>query len=914
MSKKRQLLVIDPADLKTSKNYHDRNEFNFKLKPIESICVCHLEKEKKYRQHVLDLSRRIFATTASTLDFGDVEIIHLIKKYGSIFTFTTPPKNAFITDSQYCITVKLKNNDNVQDLQFLITFSSRLDFYCRNYPNSEIDLQKLVNTSAFVYCWLCHQQEHIEWPMAGMFKSNGQIKWTVVFMVLKERRKPFIDASGNLTWFTSNQKIVETNYKEILDSTKAEMFGKLVEIKHLFGEGIGNNSFMTMSTALTKMLGNVLCVVYGNKVTGGTVFQFKNNRNKYEHNRRIGNLDSAFGNVKFETPTDGSLERGHENINRVAAQTKSKGDGFHKDRTYYQPANFDLKIFEVMKMVSYMSKVTKFREINSEDVGLIAIPDTTDSNKVGLSARLVPGVKFSNRMTCRPNILQLFSRQHVADDRGVSVTLVGSNLEHEVIHGSTIQSIVTTIEHFADAGIYFDIHIDMERKIGYILSFHGLIIYDKPNMTVTTKNWIEKYSTLKDVYFNRLSFIGCNIPFIQHDNNPKIVGYMRSRTQEVDRPVPPFVTHMYSQSQVTTLNYPQKALNNKYDFGSGQNVIVAIGCYQGQNVEESILVNKYSADLGLFQVTKRRTLPFLVQKTSTSNISVHQFKKGALLTNDCVVFEILGICTYRQYSREIYVKRRENGFIFYYKDVLFKNRWFIDDIEIRNFDSENTHILLVLKSICPCEEGVKLSTSHAQKGIVTQLVPKEDMPFDKNGIVPDLFINIQYYNRMTMGQEMEGSVGRYIAEHGYLDFLNCGEENLKNPKEFISDIKETMTYSGITGEPLGKTVWGIVSYKRYRQEGDRDIQCGTIASQGEKRDICTGQFQKGKANGGGMSLGVMEIVNLHVIGSKELMYQLNDKASGSFNNKNHPDIGRLNATGVSINDTFIPNGFVYDYK
>lgn len=58
------------------------------------------------------------------------------------------------------------------------------------------------------------------------------------------------------------------------------------------------------------------------------------------------------------------------------------------------------------------------------------------------------------------------------------------------------------------------------------------------------------------------------------------------------------------------------------------------------------------------------------------------------------------------------------------------------------------------------EVGDKMAGRHGNKGIISRIVPVEDMPFDENGEPVDIVLNpLGVLSRMNIGQVLETHVG-----------------------------------------------------------------------------------------------------------------------------------------------------------
>src|ERR1700688_2355609 len=64
-------------------------------------------------------------------------------------------------------------------------------------------------------------------------------------------------------------------------------------------------------------------------------------------------------------------------------------------------------------------------------------------------------------------------------------------------------------------------------------------------------------------------------------------------------------------------------------------------------------------------------------------------------------------------------------------------------------------------------EGDKLAGRHGNKGVISKILPEEDMPFMSDGTPVDIILSpLGVPSRMNVGQVLESHLG-YAARHGW---------------------------------------------------------------------------------------------------------------------------------------------------
>jgi DNA-directed RNA polymerase III subunit RPC2 len=181
---------------------------------------------------------------------------------------------------------------------------------------------------------------------------------------------------------------------------------------------------------------------------------------------------------------------------------------------------------------------------------------------------------------------------------------------------------------------------------------------------------------------------------------------------------------------------------------------------------------------------------------------------------------------------------------------------------ITSNNEESFLIKLLLRHMRRPEVGDKFSSRHGQKGVIGLIVPQEDLPFNNEGICPDMVMNPHGFpSRMTVGKLKELVAGKSAVIKGmYADGTAFGGTTIGQ----INDImmangfnchgKEILT-SGITGEPLSAYIFfGPIYYQKLKHMVLDKVHG---RSRGP-RAVLTRQPTEGRARDGGLRLGEME--------------------------------------------------------
>jgi hypothetical protein len=130
------------------------------------------------------------------------------------------------------------------------------------------------------------------------------------------------------------------------------------------------------------------------------------------------------------------------------------------------------------------------------------------------------------------------------------------------------------------------------------------------------------------------------------------------------------------------------------------------------------------------------------------------------------------------------------------------------------------------------------NSRSSQKGVCGQMIRQEDMPYTKDGIVPDLIMScLSYPSRMTIAQLLESLYGKVCSFSGKIGDGTTFSSSDINPAEKIANELEShgfhrygeeRMYSGYTGEMMEASIFiGPVFYQRLKHLVSDKIHCLT---------------------------------------------------------------------------------------
>ena len=174
--------------------------------------------------------------------------------------------------------------------------------------------------------------------------------------------------------------------------------------------------------------------------------------------------------------------------------------------------------------------------------------------------------------------------------------------------------------------------------------------------------------------------------------------------------------------------------------------------------------------------------------------------------------------------------------------------------------------------------GDKMAGRHGNKGVVSRILPQEDMPFLPDGTPLDIVLNpLGVPSRMNIGQVLEVHLGMAAKALGWKImtpvFDGAHEEDIRAcfREAGMDEDGKTVLYDGRTGEKFDNRVTvGYMYYLKLHHLVDDKIHARSVGPY----SLVTQQPLGGKAQFGGQRFGEMEVWALEAYGAAYTLQEI----------------------------------------
>jgi len=438
-------------------------------------------------------------------------------------------------------------------------------------------------------------------------------------------------------------------------------------------------------------------------------------------------------------------------------------------------------------------------------------------------------------------------------------------------------------------------HIDKLGKSKITWSFlvkHGIVEYIDAEEEENTLIAIDESKITKEhthVELNPIIILGISAsltPYPEYNRGDRVNYGAKMVGQAIGAPIDNF--HVRTDTKFNILTYAQMPLVDTAtdkilcQHPYGQNIVVAVMCWDGFNMNDAVVLNKASVDRGMFRSFYFRTYETIRKRYWGGQEDIISIPEPGIkgyrgeeaykeipedgiinpetpVESDSVMIgktSPLRFLTGGDFTTDIENKRESSV------TIRYGERGIVDRILISETSSGEQLFKVRTRDERIPELGDKFATRHGQKGVTALLVSQEDMPFTKEGIVPDIVFNPHGIpSRMTVSQLLELLAGKYGSIAGSrIDssaFSGMREDFIRKEMKrlgFRDDGKETL-YDGRTGRKFEVMIFtGVVYYMKL----DHMVADKIHARSKGPVTLLTRQPTEGRSKRGGLRLGEME--------------------------------------------------------
>ncbi len=386
-----------------------------------------------------------------------------------------------------------------------------------------------------------------------------------------------------------------------------------------------------------------------------------------------------------------------------------------------------------------------------------------------------------------------------------------------------------------------------------------------------------------------LGYASAQVPFPEYNMAPRVLMAAQHTKQSLGLYASNY--NLRTDTRAHILFYPQRplvqtraySLLNHEKRPSGQNFIVAVLSYKGFNMNDAIVVNKSSIERAMgrsvflrtyateerrypggqrdrFEIPQEFVQGYLGEESYKSLDEDGIINPETVCNGDSV---LVGKTSPPRFLKEVSAldmeteKRRESSV-----SVRSNESGTVDAVMLSQTTSGNRFVKVRMRDLCVPEIGDKFASRFGQKGVISLILHQEDMPFTKEGVVPDLIINPHAIpGRMTAGHLLEMIAAKAACASGELRdgtaFSGEKEDQFEEMllKAGFRTMGQDTLYDGNTGQMMSAKIFmGPIYYQRLHHL----VKLKMHARSRGPVQMLTHQPTEGRAREGGLRLGEME--------------------------------------------------------
>ncbi|NLK12059.1 MAG: DNA-directed RNA polymerase subunit beta [Candidatus Phytoplasma sp.] len=175
-------------------------------------------------------------------------------------------------------------------------------------------------------------------------------------------------------------------------------------------------------------------------------------------------------------------------------------------------------------------------------------------------------------------------------------------------------------------------------------------------------------------------------------------------------------------------------------------------------------------------------------------------------------------------------------------------------------------------------EGDKMAGRHGNKGVISKILPREDMPYMEDGTPVDIMLNpLGVPSRMNIGQILEIHLGISAKKLGIKVatpvFDGVSDNDLREimAEAGVEPDGKTVLYDGRTGEPFDNRISvGVMYMIKLSHMVEDKLHARNVGPY----TLVTQQPMGGKAQNGGQRFGEMEVWALYAYGAAHTLQEM----------------------------------------